>query len=385
MEDLISIIVPIYNTSEYLSQCIDSIISQTYSELEIILIDDGSTDNSLQICMEYQKSDERIKVIHQENGGSVAARRSGLEAARGVYIGFVDADDYIEPDMFEKLYASITEFHVDFVHSGMIVDHTKFCEYKGGVTDLTIQDRADYINKVIFEQQTLFPALWSKLFQADLVKEAFEKIPEEQSYGEDLLCLCRCLFKCRSVYMLPDAYYHYRIYDGSLSHLNWVDTCIKESQLFMQVIALLKKNGFGGICGTSAKNRCEKRILHVMAQEPSGKIGILSYRFAAAEKLKGKKVALYGAGTVGKDYYRQFSRTGQCEVTAWVDRHNYGVWNLIPIEKPDALKNATYDVLIIAVKNKTVADEIQEDLTQNEICKNGAVVLWEEPVSTWQD
>lgn len=384
MADLISIIVPIYNASIYLRQCIASILSQTYQELEIILIDDGSTDDSFQICEQYRKEDRRIKLIHRENGGLVAARKSGLEAARGAYIGFVDADDYIEPDMFEVLYHIIKEFHVDFVHSGMIVDNTKICSFEEGVTDLTLWDRADYIRRNVFETQTISFALWSKLFRANLVREAYMKLPDDQSYGEDLLCLCSCLLKSSRFYMLRDAFYHYRIREGSLCHLNWVDTCIEESRLYTYVLSLFKENNLPEGCGNSARYHYKKRIIQAMTEDQLSGIYALKYRFADIERLKGKRIAIYGAGAVGKSFYHQISRTDQCEITAWVDKQRYGIWNLIPIEKPEVLKDISYDVLLIAVKCKAVADEIKQELRQNGLCKSGSDVLWEEPVYIWQ-
>lgn len=103
-EDLISIIVPVYKVENYLSKCLDSMICQTYKNIEIILVDDGSPDNSGKICDDYAKKDSRIKVIHKENGGLSDARNAGLKIATGKYIGFVDSDDYISVEMYEKLY-----------------------------------------------------------------------------------------------------------------------------------------------------------------------------------------------------------------------------------------------------------------------------------------
>ena len=385
MMDLISIIVPIYNASMYLRQCIDSILGQTYQNLEIILVDDGSTDDTFQICDEYQETDERIKVIHQANGGLVVARKSGLKLAKGIYIGFVDADDYIDPDMFEELYTKIKEFQVDFVHSGMIIDDTKIYNYEEGVIDLTSQDKSDFISKNVFKTQTISFPLWAKLFRAECVKEAYMKLSDEQSYGEDLLCLCNCLLNCRRFYMLKDAFYHYRIYEGSLSHIYWLDLCIEESTLHAHVVKFLKENNLWKKCGNNARNHYKKRIIQAMAEDQSSGINVLKYRFANIEKLKGKRIAIYGAGVVGRDFYRQMFQMDQCEITAWVDKQKYGIKNLVPIGKPEALKDVEYDVLILAVKSKTVADEIKEELMQNGICKKGSVVLWEEPIYIWQE
>ena len=101
MNNLISVIVPVYNVEKFLVKCVDSILAQTYTNLEIIIVDDGSPDNCPAICDELAKKDSRIKVIHKENGGASSARNAGLDIAKGEYIGFVDGDDYIAKDMYE--------------------------------------------------------------------------------------------------------------------------------------------------------------------------------------------------------------------------------------------------------------------------------------------
>lgn len=109
---MISVIVPVYNTKAYLGRCVDSLLRQTYRDLEIILVDDGSTDGSGELCDSYAAGDERVRVFHKENGGSSSARNLGLDKAAGEYVGFVDSDDYVDPDMYERLYAGIREYRV---------------------------------------------------------------------------------------------------------------------------------------------------------------------------------------------------------------------------------------------------------------------------------
>lgn len=115
---LISIIVPVYNTEEYLPRCVESLRSQTYPQMEFLLVDDGSTDGTGALCDGLAKKDPRIRVFHKENGGSSSARNMGLAEARGEYLGFVDSDDYVEPDMYEKLYAAIEQYGVPTAQAG---------------------------------------------------------------------------------------------------------------------------------------------------------------------------------------------------------------------------------------------------------------------------
>lgn len=119
---LISVIVPVYNVEEYLTKCIDSIINQTYTNLEIILVDDGSTDRSLKICNEYLQKDARVKVIHKENGGVTSARKAGLLQAAGEYVTYVDGDDWLERDAYSVIYERGIKFGVDMVQTGVIAE-----------------------------------------------------------------------------------------------------------------------------------------------------------------------------------------------------------------------------------------------------------------------
>ena len=116
--ELISIIVPVYNTEGYLTKCVDSLRAQTYADLEIILVDDGSTDGSGALCDRFAAEDRRIRVLHKENGGSSSARNLGIAKAKGQYIGFVDSDDYVDADMYEKLYAALQSGHVNAAQIG---------------------------------------------------------------------------------------------------------------------------------------------------------------------------------------------------------------------------------------------------------------------------
>ena len=126
MNQTISVIVPVYNVSQYLPDCIENICAQTYSNLEIILIDDGSTDNSGILCDEYAKKDSRIKVIHQTNSGAASAKNAGLRAVTGEYLAFVDSDDYLELDAYEFMINKMQKHNVDIVRCGfqyVFVDH----------------------------------------------------------------------------------------------------------------------------------------------------------------------------------------------------------------------------------------------------------------------
>ena len=175
---LISVIIPVYNVEKYLRECLDSVLAQTYKNLEIILIDDGSPDNCGKICDEYAQKDNRIKVIHQVNQGVSAARNAGLKVATGEYIAFVDSDDFIKPDMYEYLYALISKEHADMAMCNVIQTDT----FQSAAP---IQANYRLIkNRDIFDYSD-WMYLVNKLFSHAILAEY--TMDETTSYGEDAL------------------------------------------------------------------------------------------------------------------------------------------------------------------------------------------------------
>ncbi len=167
MDDLISVIVPVYNVERYLKRCVDSILNQTYKNLEIILVDDGSTDRSGDICDEYKKIDYRIKVIHQTNRGLSGARNSGIDIAGGKYIGCVDSDDYIHPQMYEKLHELILSTKADMAVCGyrQIYDES-FRLYPVGDANIEVHTGFEAMENLFHEpfEQIYWVEAWNKLY-----------------------------------------------------------------------------------------------------------------------------------------------------------------------------------------------------------------------------
>ncbi|MCR5059123.1 MAG: glycosyltransferase family 2 protein [Clostridiales bacterium] len=208
---MISIIVPVYKVEKYLRTCVDSLLSQTYKNIEIILIEDGSPDRSDVICDEYQKKDPRVKVIHTENHGLSAARNLGLQAARGEYIGFVDSDDWIEPDMYEHLLFSLEQNHADISVCAVYNEYRKSTLPRYEVVDNVYRGN-DAIGALIRGQ--LCNAVWNKLFK----KECWDKLtfPEGIIY-EDIATLYKMYKNDIIIASSSRHLYHYRARSGSLT------------------------------------------------------------------------------------------------------------------------------------------------------------------------
>lgn len=208
----ISIIVPIYNIEKYLSRCLDSILAQTYKNLEVILVDDGSVDNSGMIADEYARNDQRIIVIHQVNKGVSAARNAGLDLATGDYIGFVDGDDYIESDMYEILMRIIDEQQVDIAHCGYQMVYPSRIDYYYNTREKQKMNREEGVFELL-KGRKIEPGLWNKLYKAELFKEI--RLPIGIAETEDLLCNFELFCLAESSFFYDVSKYHYMLRSGS--------------------------------------------------------------------------------------------------------------------------------------------------------------------------
>ncbi len=372
---LISIIVPIFNVETYISECIESIQNQTYQNLQIILVDDGSVDQSGIICDKYALKDLRIEVIHQHNQGVVAARKHGLDRAKGKYIGFVDGDDYIEPDMYQMLIQEMERSKADFVHSGFWESNKKieFSNERIKVSEV----RYKLLKDVILESY-ITPSNWSKLFKAHLIKRAYDQLDNDCSLGEDLLVLCVCILECNIISIVKDSYYHYRVREGSLSHKNEIGDLKKVYKLYENLSNVLGLYGLEKKFKPILDEFLWNNMMNYMARINQEGFQIAKYYFGDTEKLCGRKIVIYGAGTVGRDYYAQICRYSDCRVIAWIDSHperyHYKHINLYGIAALDTIE---FDMLLIAVLNKKLADDIRNELIKIGIGREK--IYWSKP------
>ena len=211
----ISIIVPIYNIEKYLPRCLDSILAQTYKNLEVILVDDGSIDNSGVIADKYARKDQRIKVIHQVNQGVSVARNTGIDLATGDYIGFVDGDDYIEPDMYEILMRIIDEQQVDIAHCGYQMVYPSKTEYYYNTKEKIKMNREEGVLELL-KGRKVEPGLWNKLYNAKLFEQV--RLPAGIAETEDLLCNFELFSFAKNSYFYDIAKYHYMLRSGSATN-----------------------------------------------------------------------------------------------------------------------------------------------------------------------
>lgn len=235
---LISIIIPVYKVEKYLEKCIQSVINQTYENLQIILVDDGSPDNCGKICDEYAKKDHRIEVIHKSNGGLSDARNKGLEIAKGEYIGFVDSDDYIEADMYEVLYNLLKQYNADVSICNFYTVSQGKISIKNADNGINEYNRIEILKEILLDKNIQSYA-WNKLYKKELFDEI--KYPIGKKY-EDIGTTFFLLEKCNKVVVTGKSEYYYINRQDSIVN-NVTETTITDYiELIMQRYDYIEEN-----------------------------------------------------------------------------------------------------------------------------------------------
>jgi glycosyltransferase involved in cell wall biosynthesis len=375
VRSMVSIIIPVYNVKEYLAECVESVRRQTLKEIEILLVDDGSTDGSAQICDAYADMDKRILVIHQENGGSTKARNAGLRASRGEYIGFVDSDDFIEPNMYEELLAYCIKAEADMAASVKYINHGAG-EYpeklgvpagiyeKGSSKEILVRN---LIYSEDYRSKGISPNLYDKLFKRDLLLRNQSAVDERIRYGEDDICVYSCLLNAERVVMVDRAYYHYRLREGSICRSKDPEYFERITWFYRQMKEEFEKHS----CCDSLLEQLNRYMLEFVLRGINRQFGfgygvVVPFYLPPYEMLKGRKaekIILYGAGQVGQDYFRAFGLWGSVEITAWIDRQ----WRKyqkkgLPVTDISVLDDAAWDIILIAAENSRLVEQIKEEL-----------------------
>ena len=216
----LSVIVPVFNTRQYLDECISSILGQSFGDFELILVDDGSSDDSLSICRSYESRDDRVKVIHQENQGQMVATRNGVDAASGDYLSFIDSDDYIRQGMYDPDIVTIAGCSFGTRRMKSYADKLEPGFYDRKAIESYIIPNM-FSNHSLYGQRGIHSSKALKLFRRQLFSEVIHSVPSDVQMGEDLLCTYTCVVKASSISILPrdKVGYMYRLNQSSVS---WV-------------------------------------------------------------------------------------------------------------------------------------------------------------------
>ena len=242
MEDILfSILVPVYNVEKYIRHCIDSVLGQTYSNFELILVDDGSPDNSGRICDEYASNDSRIIVIHKENGGQLSARVSAIKRAKGNWCVFLDSDDYLEPNILELLSQKIITTDSDCVYYGWknVDNEGKKINESGDIAqEFVVENKRDLYRGVFLNNG--FNSLCRKAVRRDLLSDTDYAEFYSIRHGEDLLQSLEIFKNAQKVLFIPDNLYNYRINPNSITHTVNYQNYVVDFTVRQKVLDFLK-------------------------------------------------------------------------------------------------------------------------------------------------
>jgi glycosyltransferase involved in cell wall biosynthesis len=383
MEDLISVIIPVYNIEGYIEHCLSSVVNQTYENLEIIIVDGSTSDDSSRICKSFAEKDSRIVYIRQNKKGVVDARKTGVINAKGKYITFVDGDDYAEKCLVEKLYQYMLQYDVDFVHSDYMIDGKNINLVKQyhyyTENDLTFSARADILKNYVFEwdnkNEIIECNLYGCIFKNEFITQCVCMLSDNQQYGEDLICMCHQIMKCKSMLLVPEAYYHYVIRDGSATHgLKIEDLLLNEISLYKEIERVLLEYSVPN----ATLDKCHEFSARKM-------FGFLMLNFGwntkteyvcdYLDKLFDKRIIIYGAGNVGKCIYEQLTSYESIKIVGWVDRNFREIHSdYRTIYAPNVIQSLDYDYIVIAVESEDIVRQIEKNLIESNVKKED--ILW---------
>lgn len=373
---MLSIIVPMYNAQDTISECIDSILDQKFKEYELILVDDGSTDDTLKICKTYAEKDQRIIIVPLEkNMGLINARKTGVEIAKAEYIGFVDSDDWIERDMYSNLINIQEKFDCDLISSGIYRDYIEE-KYTSELVDnfqegMYSNIPRDIYGTMLYDDKNktfgIFCTLVNKLYRKNILQDVYKNIDTRVFYGEDCLTLFSYIMKISSLYILKKSYYHYNIRNTSMcasadERLNTntyylykglEKEFINQKEYKYILLRQLKKYILG----------IELHTLDKLYNISAFSLGTHKYSY---ENLKNKKVVIYGAGNSSESLYNYLTKECKCDITGWVDKYPEGkdMKVMHEILAVNSILNIQYDYIVIAVLKKELADSIRKELIE---------------------
>lgn len=267
MQPLVSIIVPIYNVENYLSRCVDSLRAQTLTEIEIILVNDGSTDNSGQLVDHYGKIDTRIKVIHQENGGLSSARNTGMQIVSGKYIGFVDSDDWVEPEMYEKLYTTAKMDDSDIVLCASqtvingkvdqrVLPHQKTGVYtKEEIIDEFVLPVMGLRSLYSGQKNLMVVAVWIHIYKTDIIQtNRVTFLSEREILNEDYLFNLQAYLNAKTISVIHDVCYNYELRMESLSRNYRKNMWHRKKVLLSKMADIIRDKGIYEKCQARITN-----------------------------------------------------------------------------------------------------------------------------------
>ena len=380
----ISVIVPIYNGELYVEKCINSILAQTNRCFELVLVDDGSTDNSGKICETFAEKDSRVKVIHKKNAGLINARITGIEAAKNELISFVDADDWIDEMFLERMAAVLEDKNADIVISGCMAEKCGFSRTIENLISPGVYEGDKLINCFFphmlyykgFYEFGVMPYMCNKMFRRKFLKSCYFNIDTKIYDGEDVAVVYPYLLFSKKVVVIDDPMYHYRLHENSMTNKRDRGFYENVSRLYLHLNKAFMASKHYEVMGPQLDEYMRMMIWKGTPAEVRGKTE--QYFFPFARVLQNSDIILYGAGEVGKKYYQQIMRTKYCRIVSWVDRDYMELSAQgLSVEAPETILKYTFDYIVIANVKDKIRNEIKSYLISRGV-REEMIVMGEE-------
>lgn len=368
----VSVIVPAYNAEKTLERCITSLLRQTYKNTEIILVDDGSEDQTGEICDVYQKRyTDLIKVIHTNHGGAANARLSGVRSAAGSYIAFVDADDWIEEDYLASMQSDLGD--ADLVAGGIF--KAQSYDQESGVCEYNClppgrygadPEKAELYGKMLYAkapyQFGVLPYMCNKLFKKDRIRDLMEKTDKRIYDGEDAAVVYPYLLEAKEIVITDNCKYHYILHKDSASLKNSKDAYLNASYLYQELYHSFWENSYRELLLPQLDQYMRRLI---WKKDPAEYLSVNSFVFPYQNIEPGSRIVLYGMGKMGMAFYQQIRQSGYCEIVAWADRDAERFLEVcVPVDQilPEKIIEYSFDCVVIAVEHPAVRYKILETL-----------------------
>ena len=378
---MLSVIVPIYQIEEYLPQCIESIQKQTYRDLEIILVDDGSTDKSVKICDRSAVRDTRIKVIHKTNGGLVSARIAGIKAALGEYVTYVDGDDWIDEDYYEGLIKKAEQYRADIVMSGFTKNIGDVELPNQNEISFGYYSRQDIENKVFplmfYDSNAgipgIFTYVWNKIFRKELLYPHQISVEKSISIGEDAACVYPAIFAAKSIYIDQSEGYHYRQRTGSMlkQHAGTKPELLKLKKLYKFL-----KNGLGTKKEYDSELGIQWFMRYMIASRTGGVFEFDGKVISAYAEEIPQQLIVYGAGNIGQHLYSTIITKSISNIKYWIDP-DFAIYRKegLPVDDSAVLENYGGETVLLALLKATELRDAMTDLGKYKIPRSKILQL----------
>ena len=363
-----SIIMPVHNAEKYLDDSIRSILKQKYSDFELLIVDDNSSDSSEKKCKQYEIDDPRITVFESVGKGVVNARNTAVKKAKGEYVCFCDADDLVDENYLSVFTEVIEQHHPDMIACGYIRNDAGYCTNVHNLVNAGVyEDNTLYeiLSRVIhwngLYQFGINPYLWTKCIKTEIVRPIMKNTNPDIHEGEDAAIVFPCLFKSKKIVVSDDCSYHYMIRSNSVTHIRNFDYNRNICDLYSDFDNKLRETDYYDVA--LPQLQWYMRML-VYVENPFA-FDSNAHVFPFGKVEKDSKIVLYGAGNVGRIYANQVMNQKYCDIVGWVDRNCKGkkIGEFEICNLPFLLNNE-YDCIVIAIENESIVLDVKRQLVE---------------------